>query len=115
MQVIVTGKHFDITDLIKSQIEDAFAGVFDEKTVKVSTIRVMVEFNAPRFTLEAIVGLKSNELTTKVVGTDLYHVLHEATDHIKVQLDKYLGKARQHSHESLRDLELEKAEEESNQ
>ncbi len=110
MQIIVTGKHLEITELLKKQIEDSFNVIFEDKTLKVSTIRVMVDFDKPRFRVDVMVALKQHEIAASAEDFDMYKALAEAADRVKVQVDKYLTKVQNHGRDSLRDLEVKAAE-----
>ena len=76
MQVLITGKHLEITDLMKQHIEESFSGIFADKTLKVSTI-----------------------------NHDMYKAVADAVEKIRSQVEKYLDKVQDHSHEPLRNLE----------
>ncbi len=106
MQVIISGKHLEVSELLKTQIEDAFEAMFTKySTFKVSTIRVMLGFTKPRYSVDIVVNMKHHEFTTSVEEFDLNKAIDQALDHINVQIDKYAGKIKHHSHDSIKDLE----------
>lgn len=107
MQVLITGKHLEITDLMKQHIEESFSGIFADKTLKVSTIRVLVEFEKSRsnFRVSANVSMKNRDVTTQVDNHDMYKAIADAVEKIRSQVEKYLDKVQDHSHEPLRNLE----------
>ncbi|MDD4816897.1 MAG: ribosome-associated translation inhibitor RaiA [Victivallaceae bacterium] len=105
MQIITTGKHLDVTEIMKSRIEEGFAAIFAEKTLKVSTIRVMVEFDKPRFIVDAVVSMKNRDFAAKAEDFDVYKAIAQLVDKVRSQVDKYLTKVQDHCHEPLRELE----------
>ncbi len=107
MQVLITGKHLDITELMKQNIEESFSGIFTDKTLKVSTIRVLIDFEKTRsnFHISVNVGIKNHDVTTQVDNRDMYKGISEAVDKIRSQVEKYLDKVQDHNHEPLRNLE----------
>ena len=107
MQVLITGKHLEITDLMKQHIEESFSGIFADKTLKVSTIRVIIEFEKTRsnFHVSANVSMKNRDVTTQVDNHDMYTAVADAVEKIRSQVEKYLDKVQDHSHEPLRNLE----------
>ena len=107
MQVLITGKHLLINDMMKQRIEESFSGIFADKTLKVSTIRVLVEFEKTRsnFRVSANVSMKNRDVTTQVDNHDMYKAIADAVEKIRSQVEKYLDKVQDHSHEPLRNLE----------
>ena len=82
MQVLITGKHLEITDLMKQHIEESFSGIFADKTLKVSTIRVIIEFEKTRsnFHVSANVSMKNRDVTTQVDNHDMYKAVADGKD-----------------------------------
>ncbi len=105
MQIIVTGKHLEITEAIKTRIEDGLAGIFAEKTLKVSTIRVMVEYDKPRFTVDVVVNMKQHDFTAGSEDFDVYKAIAAVVEKIRSQVDKYLTRVQDHDRDPLRDVE----------
>lgn len=89
MQVLITGKHLEITDLMKQHIEESFSGIFADKTLKVSTIRVIIEFEKTRsnFHVSANVSMKNRDVTTQVDNHDMYKAVADAVEKIRSQVE----------------------------
>ena len=98
MQVLITGKHLEITDLMKQHIEESFSGIFADKTLKVEKTR-------SNFHVSANVSMKNRDVTTQVDNHDMYKAVADAVEKIRSQVEKYLDKVQDHSHEPLRNLE----------
>ncbi|MBE6366944.1 MAG: ribosome-associated translation inhibitor RaiA [Lentisphaerae bacterium] len=94
MQIIVNGRHFQVTDLIRSNTEAKIEALFNYyPTLKVSSVRVTMEIEKNH---QAKVGIcaavKKQQMVAEGAALDLYKAIDEAVDHLKVQLDKYVDK-----------------------
>ena len=94
MQIIVTGRHFEVTDLIRSNTTDKLEALFTYyPTLKVSSIRVTMEIGKNHQAKVIIcAAVKKQQMVAEGAALDLYKALDQAVDHLKVQLDKYVDK-----------------------
>ena len=49
--------------------------------------------------------MKNRDVTTQVDNHDMYKAVADAVEKIRSQVEKYLDKVQDHSHEPLRNLE----------
>ena len=94
MQIIINGRHFEVTDLIRSNTAEKVEALFAYyPTLKVSSVRVNMEISKNR---QAKVGIcaavKRHEMVAEGNAADLYKAIDEALDHLKVQIDKLVDK-----------------------
>ena len=94
MQIIITGRHFEVTELIRSNTEAKIEALFTYyPTLKVSSVRVTMEIEKNH---QAKVGIcaavKKQQMVSEGAALDLYKAIDEAVDHLKSQLDKYVDK-----------------------
>lgn len=94
MQIIINGRHFEVTELIRSNTEAKVEALFTYyPTLKVSSVRVTMEIEKNH---QAKVGIcaavKKQQMVSEGAALDLYKAIDEAIDHLKVQLDKYVDK-----------------------
>ena len=94
MQIIVNGRHFEVTDLIRSNTEAEIEALFTHyPTLKVSSVRVNMEIGKNH---QAKVGIcaavKNHQVVSEGEALDLYKAIDEAVEHLKAQLDKYVDK-----------------------
>lgn len=94
MQIIVNGRHFEVTELIRSNTAAKIESLFTYyPTLKVSSVRVTMEIGKNH---QAKVGIcaavKNHQMVSEGAALDLYKAIDEAVDHLKVQLDKYVDK-----------------------
>lgn len=105
MQIFVSGKNLEITNGIKSTVERSITELFAEKSLKITSVRVMVEFEKPRFKVEAIVNMKHHEITASAEDYDAFRALTSVLNKVEVQVNKHLAKLQDHSSAPLRVLE----------
>jgi ribosomal subunit interface protein len=94
MQIIITGRHFEVTDLIRSNTSDKIEALFTYyPTLKVSSVRVVMEIGKNHQAKVSIcAGVKKQQMISEGAALDLYKAIDEAIDHLKSQLDKYVDK-----------------------
>ena len=94
MQIIINGRHFEVTELIRSNTAGKIEALFTYyPTLKVSSVRVTMEIAKNH---QAKVGIyaavKKQQMVAEGAALDLYKAIDEAVDHLKTQLDKYVDK-----------------------
>ena len=94
MQIIITGRHFEVTDLIRSNTSDKIEALFTYyPTLKVSSVRVVMKIGKNHQAKVSIcAGVKKQQMISEGAALDLYKAIDEAIDHLKSQLDKYVDK-----------------------
>lgn len=94
MQIIINGRHFEVTELIRSNTAGKIEALFAYyPNLKVSTVRVTMEIGKNH---QAKVGIwaavKKQSMVSEGAALDLYKAIDEAVEHLKVQLDRYVDK-----------------------
>ena len=94
MQIIINGRHFEVTELIRSNIEAQIEALFTYyPTLKVSSVRVTMEIGKNH---QAKVGIcaavKKQPMVAEAAALDLYKAIDIAVDRLKSQLDRYVDK-----------------------
>ena len=94
MQIIVNGRHFEVTELIRSNTTEKVESLFTYyPNLKVSSVRVTMEIGKNH---QAKVGIcaavKKQPMVAEAVALDLYKAIDIAVDHLKSQLDRYVDK-----------------------
>ena len=94
MQIIINGRHFEVTELIRNNTAAKVEALFTHyPTLKVSSVRVTMEIGKNH---QAKVGIwaavKKQQMISEGTALDLYKAIDEAIDHLKVQLDRYVDK-----------------------
>ncbi len=116
MQIIISGRHFTVTEEMKAQINARLIDILEHKSLKVSTVRVILDQEGSRATAEIIVNIKNRDIEAKVASYDMNESVETAIDKIEVQIRKHLDKMQDHHRdragEPLAEPEREVAEEE---
>ena len=94
MQIIINGRHFEVTELIRNNTAAKVEALFTHyPTLKVSSVRVTMEIGKNH---QAKVGIcaavKKQPMVSEGTALDLYKAIDIALDHLKSQLDKYVDK-----------------------
>ena len=94
MQIIITGRHFEVTDLIRSNAAAKIESLFTHyPTLKVSSVRLTMEIGKNHQAKVNIwAAVKKLQILAEGTALDLYKALDTAADHLKTQLDKYTDK-----------------------
>jgi ribosome hibernation promoting factor len=101
MNIIISGRHFTVSSEMKQDIENRLNEILNNKSLKVSTSRVVLTKEKNRFNAEIIVNLKHHDIEAIVEEYDLYEAVDEVIDKIETQVRRFLDKAQNHHHENL--------------
>ena len=120
MEIIISGRHFDITDERKVHTEAQVARLADEYS-KLTIARVVMEMERSWQVAEIHLTGKNMDIEAKAQTRDMYQSVDEAVDKAEKQLRKQLEKIQQHREEQIMaetlknempQLQLEEVEEE---
>ncbi len=94
MQIIITGRHFEVTELIRKNTSEKIEALLEYyPTLKVSSVRVTMEIEKNH---QAKVGIwaavKKLQIIAEGNGLDLYKAIDAAIERVKTQLDRYVDK-----------------------
>ncbi|MFA6717352.1 MAG: ribosome-associated translation inhibitor RaiA [Victivallales bacterium] len=106
MQIIIAGRHFTVSEALKSEINERLEGILSNIRLKISTVRVILDIeHANRCKAEVVVSLKNSIIEADVTTRDMYEAIDTVMDKIAIQVRKYLDKKQQHHGEtSLKDI-----------
>ena len=100
MEIIVTGRHMDITPAIRQYAMDKVSKLpryFD----RVQSIEVIAHKNDRQHEMEIIVHVdRSDPFLSKTTGSDLYACIDEAVNKLERQLTDHKDKLRNRKHPS---------------
>ena len=94
MQIFVTGRHFEVTNLIRANAESKAAALFDRyPTLKVSSVRITMELDKNRRAkVNVFAALKKQLLSAEARELDLYTAMDSAFAKLQSQLEHYVDK-----------------------
>jgi ribosomal subunit interface protein len=112
MQIIISGRHFDVTSEMKTRIENDVIAVFADKPLKVTSVRVILELEKTRYKVEFIAAIKGHDIEAAAETYDMYEAIDSALHKFEVQVARYLDKKQDHHRGiDINDFLAEEAEE----
>ncbi len=98
MEIVVTGRHMDITDPIRTYATEKVSKLpryFD----RITSIEVIAHKTDHHHEMEIIVHAeKTDPFICKTSGDDLYACIDEAVDKLERRLAEYKARLRSHKH-----------------
>lgn len=106
MQIIIAGRHFTVSDALKTDINGRLEGILNSIHLKISTVRVVLDVeHVNRCKAEVIINMKSSVIEADVTTRDMYESIDGVMNKIEIQIRKYLDKKQDHHGEaSLKDI-----------
>jgi len=94
MQIIINGRHFEVTDLIRKTTTEKIEALFAHyPTLKVSSVRVTMEISKNhQGKVNVTAAVKKQLLLAEGIELDLYQAIDTAFARLKTQLDRYTDK-----------------------
>jgi ribosomal subunit interface protein len=81
MQIIIAGRHFTVTDALKTDINERLEAVLSNIRLKISTVRVVLDIeHTNRCTAEVIINLKNSVIEADVTTRDMYEAVDQVMD-----------------------------------
>ncbi len=111
MNVIVTGRQFDITPAIREKAEGRIQPMVDDASLKPTSAKFVLERVKNSFKANFVFSCKYHVYTASVEDFDLYRAIDAAADKVEGQLHSLKEKIRDHQAVPLCDSELKKAQE----
>ena len=106
MNIIITGRHLELTEPIRKHAQTLLADFFaDKANLKVSSIRVILEHEHQLGKVEILVSMKNHEVLSRSEDQDLYKAINQAVDRMAAQITRHLTKVREHQAPATRDVE----------
>jgi putative sigma-54 modulation protein len=100
MEIIISGRHFDITDELKAHTETQVARLAEEYS-KLTIARVVLEMERSWQLAEIHLTGKNMDIEAKAKTRDMYQAVDEAVEKAEKQLRKQLEKIQQHREEQI--------------
>ncbi len=104
MNIVITGRNFTVTESLKETVENKLRGIFEDKSLKISSATAVMSVEKNRCRAEFVVYYKNHEAAASVEGFDMYVVIDEAIAKLDVQLAKFLDKVQDHKAMPLREV-----------
>ncbi len=97
MDIIVSARHFDLSEALKVQAENAAHAALDDLTLKISSVRVVLDIQKNMHKADVVVAIKNYlvSASAETVG-DMNKSIVDALDKAGVQARKYLEKKQDH-------------------
>ncbi len=93
MEIIVSGRHYQITPEFKSFSEDLIRANFCDIPLKIETVRlVLVMESKERFKAEIIIGVKGNDIEASSEAVEMGKAIAEAIEKAAKQARKRVEK-----------------------
>ncbi len=91
MEIIVSGRHFDVRDEQKAYVEKKIGEVLEnDQNLKITSVRVVLEFQKNRCKAEAVLNMKNHSFEVDSETFDL----NESIDNVAAKLGKQLEKLK---------------------
>lgn len=98
MQIIIAGRHFTVSDTLKTEINERLETMLNHVHLKISSVRVILDVERThRCKAEIVISMKNSVIEADVTTRDMYEAIDTVIDKIEIQIRKYLDK-KQHHH-----------------
>jgi len=95
MQIDISGHHVEITDSLRSYVEEKFDRVY-KRSDKITDTHVILSVEKLVQRAEATVQLKGNKLFAEAKNEDMYAAIDSLIDKLDRQVVKYKEKTKDH-------------------
>jgi len=109
MNATIIGKQFVITQAIRTYVEQHLEVLTGDASMKIGSVKVVMEREKNRFTTSLVVNCKYHTFTAVVEDFDLYRTFDAALDKVSRQLYNLNRRVRDHHAVPLCDMEQNKA------
>ncbi len=106
MEIIVSARHFTLTDAIRNFSETSVTGAFQDLALKVGTVKVALDIQKSIHSCTITAAVKNSSITAsaETVG-DMNKSIADAAEKLRVQAKKMIEKRHDHrDRETLKDL-----------
>jgi putative sigma-54 modulation protein len=104
MQLIITGRHFDVTEAIKEHIKDKVVK-FEKYLKKIIEVHIILSIEHERQLAEIILSGSDIKLLGKAESGDMYTSIDEAAAKIEHQLRDHKEKMKHHKRKPIKEDE----------
>lgn len=94
MQIIITGRSFEVSDAVRTQITTRIEDLLSHyPTLKISSVRVVIEAEKPHVVnVDLVAALKNHPLVAAASGSDVLKTADETLGKLETQIDRYVDK-----------------------
>lgn len=110
MLINVTGRQFEITPAIQTQVENVLAPL-DIPALKVSSVNVVMSRGKNQFQVSLVLNCKYHTIKAEVEDFDLYRALDAAADKVGVQCQDLKEKIQEHRASAVSETDAAQAQE----
>lgn len=106
MEIIVSARHFDLSEALKTASETAVHGALDDLAIPVTSVRVTLDIvkNTHSCAISAAMKNYTADAAADSIG-DMNKAIADAAEKLRVQTKKYLEKLKDHrDRETLNDV-----------
>lgn len=96
MEIIVSGRHFDISPGLKEYAEGLVKGSFTDIPLKITSVRMVLDRQKNRQIAEIIVNMKHSDVESVAEGFDMHKSIDEVVEKALKQVRKHLDKLQDH-------------------
>ena len=112
MDIIVAGRHVDVTEGMKTHLVSRLETILEGVPVKITSVRAILDVERTRHKAEVIIHMKGHEIEATEMTYDMYASIDGCCDKVEKQLKKHIDKLQSHKG-CLKELELAHANEKS--
>ncbi len=98
MEIIVSGRHYTVTPEFKDYSEKLISGTFDEVTLKITSVRLVLTSEKTRNKADIVVNVKSHNVEASAEEPEMGKAIAEAVEKAYKQVRKHLEKLHDHKH-----------------
>lgn len=104
MNIIINGRHLEITDSMKSEAEKRISHELSRYDNLITSVRAVLEKEKRDFSVEILLHINGHEVVSKVTGLEFYPAFDSALAKVHTQLAKIMDKIQSRHHaQPLRD------------
>lgn len=98
MDVLISGRNFEVTPSVRTTIENAVNAAMEKKSLTFTSVRVVVELVKHSFVVTIDIFAKGHEFATKVEDFDFNTAVDKAAAKVEAQMAKVVDKINDTHH-----------------
>ncbi|MDD3154363.1 MAG: ribosome-associated translation inhibitor RaiA [Victivallaceae bacterium] len=107
MQILQTGRNFTLTDAITQAAASKIEAIFENKTLKVSSVRIIYTLEKNLFTAVLTAMVKDHQMSSTATDQDIYKAIDLMAKKLETQVTRTFDKLREHDSTPLREAIVE--------
>ena len=111
MEIIVSGRHYQVTPEFKNYAEELISATFTEIPVKATHVRLVMTAEKERCKADVVVAVKGHDVEASSEANEMGKAIAEAVEKAGKQVRKHLDKIQDHKKRvPVKEAEAQKAE-----